>query len=81
MFVSLSLSNGVLFPVCVRVPVVPVPVGEFCHAYFHRTLLETLNYCQKNQHLTFKVTFVAFGQLPALITLGRQATDNFQRLF
>jgi hypothetical protein len=56
-------------------------MGEFCHAYFHRTLLAMLNYWQKNQHITFKVTFVAFGQLPALITQGWQAMDNFQRLF
>jgi hypothetical protein len=60
-------------------------MGEFCHAYFKRTSLATDNfqrlfYCQKSQRITFKVTFVANGQLSALITPGQPATDNFQRL-
>jgi hypothetical protein len=42
---------------------------------------QRLFYCQKNQQITFKVTFVANGQLSALITQGRSATDNFQRSF
>jgi hypothetical protein len=42
---------------------------------------QRLFYCQKNQRITFKATFVANGQLSALITQGWPATDNFQRLF
>jgi hypothetical protein len=54
-------------------------MGEFCHAYFQGTSLAKDNF----QHLllpgkTFNVTFVANRQLSALITPGRQATDNFQ---
>jgi hypothetical protein len=37
-------------------------------------------YFQKNLQITGKVTFVANGQLSALISPGRQATGNFQRL-
>jgi hypothetical protein len=39
-----------------------------------------LIYCQKYQRLTFKVTFVANGQISAFISPGWLATDKFQRL-
>jgi hypothetical protein len=45
-------------------------MGEFCHAFFTDFFgngqLSTLNYCQNNQWITFKVTFIANGQLSAL---------------
>jgi hypothetical protein len=60
-------------------------MGKFYHAYFQRTSLATDNfptplYSQEKQRITFKVTFVANGQLLALITLGWPAMDNFQCL-
>jgi hypothetical protein len=60
-------------------------MGEFCHAHLQRTSLamdnfQRLFYCQKSKRITFKITFVANGQLSALVTSGRLATDNFQRL-
>jgi hypothetical protein len=48
-------------------------MGEFYNAYFQPTSLATDNfqrlfYCQKNQEINFKVTFVANGQLSAILT-------------
>jgi hypothetical protein len=48
-------------------------MGKFCHAYFQRTSLATGNLQRlfiASQRITFKVTFVANGQLSALITPG-----------
>jgi hypothetical protein len=55
-----------------------------CHACFQRTSLATDNFqclfiAEKSMD-NFSVTFVANKQLSALITPGRPATDNFQRL-
>jgi hypothetical protein len=57
-------------------------MGEFYNAYFQPTSLATDNfqrlfYCQKNQEITFKVTFVANGQISAILTPGQPATENF----
>jgi hypothetical protein len=45
-------------------------MGEFCHAFFYGIFgngqLSMLIYCQKNQQVTFKVTFIANRQLSAL---------------
>jgi hypothetical protein len=43
-FMFPSLSVCVLFPVRIRVRVVSVPMGKFCHAYFQRTSLATDNF-------------------------------------
>jgi hypothetical protein len=53
----------------------------FSTDFFGNGKLLMLIYSQeKNQWITFKVTFVANGQLSALITPGQPAVDNFQRL-
>jgi hypothetical protein len=94
--VSLSLSVCVSVPVRLcpcRCPSVSqslsvcVPIRLYsCCVLFQRTSLATDNfqclfYCQKNQRITFEITFVVNGQLSALIAQGRSATDNFQRPF
>jgi hypothetical protein len=47
-------------------------MGEFSMLFstdfFGNEPLLTLIYCQKNQWITFKVTFIANGQLSALIS-------------
>jgi hypothetical protein len=47
-------------------------MGEFCQAYFQWILatdnVQCLFYCQKNQRITFKVSFVANRKLSVLIT-------------
>jgi hypothetical protein len=66
---------------------VPVPIRLYrCCVLFQRISLATDNfqclfYCQKNQRVTFIVTFVANRQHSARITQGRPATDDFQRFF
>jgi hypothetical protein len=48
--------------------------------FFGNSKLSTFICSQKNQQITFEITFVANGQLLALITPARPAMDNFQRL-
>jgi hypothetical protein len=44
--------------------------------FFDNEKSSTLIYCQKNQRLTLKVSFIASGQFSALITLRCLTTDD-----
>jgi hypothetical protein len=66
------MSVCVLFPVFVHVHVVSVSIGEFCPAFFNGLLWQRITF---NAYLlpeksteTFKVIFIANGQLSALIS-------------
>jgi hypothetical protein len=91
---SVSLSLSVCVPVhlcfCPLAPLslcVPVPIRLYPSCILsQRTSLATDNfqrlfYCQKNLRITFKVTFVANGQLSALITQGRRQRIIFSAYF
>jgi hypothetical protein len=57
-------------------------ICEFCHAYLNGLLWQQTTFnCdllpEKEMDNSFKVTFVANGQLLALITPGWLATGNF----
>ncbi len=86
---SVSLSVCVPVPIPVRLcPCPSVSLSAFVSvsvwlvslSLFGNWQLSMLIYCQKNQRIKFKVTFVANENFSALITPGWQATDNFQRL-
>jgi hypothetical protein len=58
---------------------------SFAMLIFNRLLWQWITFNtyllpEKNQRITFKVTFVANGKILALITPGRPATDNFQHV-
>jgi hypothetical protein len=90
----LSVSPLSLFlSICVYLPVCLCPCPCACPSVSLSTCVpihlrpcpypdnfQRLIYCQINQWITFKATFVANGQLSVLITSEQPATDNFQRL-
>jgi hypothetical protein len=49
--------------------------------FFGNNNFQPLFLARKKKLKTFKVTFVADGQLSALLTLRMTATDNSKRLF
>jgi hypothetical protein len=55
---------------------------EFCHAYFMAMYnFQPLSIARKINRITFKVTYVANGQLTVLLTPRVVVMENFQRLF